>query len=86
MTRAEALAAVQGDGEVNFELIDMVFHAFGLEATSVWHDTEVYVHPRFPKCGRFVARDDGLHVLTETQRRVVLSMLHCITIHEQTPP
>lgn len=59
-----------------------IFRAFGFETASPTWDTEVYFHPKWKQCGAFTARDDGHHVLTHLQRRLVRDMLECIVFHE----
>lgn len=85
MTREEALALLQRRQEdISYDTLDEVFIVFGFTSDSPSFDTEVYYHPAFP-CGRFTARDDGLHVLTDLQRGVVLGMLECVMLNEQFP-
>ena len=82
MTRQEGLLLLRGGSEVSYDALDGVFAAFGFRSASPSFETEVYYHPQF-KCGKYTARDDGFHVLTEEQKGVVLQMLNCVVQHEQ---
>lgn len=74
MKREAALALLHGGGPVSFLLLDDLFRAFGFDSASPDFETEVYYHPKY-RCGKFTARDDGLHLLTDTQKSVVLAMV-----------
>lgn len=75
MTCEEALAVLDSPSDINYEMLDAIFDACGFHSLSPTWDTQVYYHPKYRDCGRFTARDDGLHVLTPGQREYVKWMI-----------
>jgi hypothetical protein len=84
VTRDEALARLASPDQLGYEVLDLIFLAFGIVSDSPTWETEVYYHPRWHhQCGAFTARDDGIHVLTPLQRKRVRAMLECVQFCEQ---
>lgn len=83
MTRAEALKLLAGYGEVNYDLVDDIFAAFGFETKMADFASLVYYHPKC-RCGIFNAPDDDIHILTEAQKGLILNMLRCVQWCEAT--
>ena len=82
MTRAEALAALQGPDQIGYDTLDAVFLAFGFVSQSPDFCTEVYSHEDWPACGQYTARDDGLHVVTPQQQNREWDMVRCVEFSE----
>lgn len=84
MTREEAWDLVRSPTrEIDYNLLDGIFRAFGFVSETKDFATELYYHRRFPACGAFPARDDGIHVLTAEQRALVQGMLECVVFSER---
>lgn len=83
MTRSEALALLTDEeGELDFDEVDEMMRAYGFFSATPTHDIEVYYHPTWRHCGRFTARDDGLHLVSPMQRGIIRAMIGCVTWHE----
>jgi hypothetical protein len=82
VNRAEALALLRSGDELTFDALEDVFLAFGFTSESPDFETELYFHPKWRKCGAFTARDDGVHLVTPLQRRLVLAILRCVEFNE----
>jgi hypothetical protein len=83
MNRDEAVRTLQTEDVLDYLTLDGIFQAFGFVSTSPSWDTDVYYHPRYPTCGGFTARDDGLHGLTPRQRALVAAMISCVQWSEK---
>lgn len=75
------MALLNGAADITFEQVDLVFHAFGFRSEAIDWQTDAYSHPRH-QCGIFIARDDGLHVLSPTQRGIVRGMIQVLQLSE----
>jgi hypothetical protein len=84
MTREDALSSLAPLKEVGYTLLDDIFLAFGFQAESPDDKTQVYRHPRYPNCGKYVARERYHYsVLSEAQKEHVLRMLQCVEVYER---
>jgi hypothetical protein len=83
--RGEALRRLEDPrAEIDYEELDAIFRAFGFRSDSPNFETEVYYHPQWRhECGPYVARDDGLHVLSPEQRERVRAKIGCVLYCEQ---
>lgn len=82
MTRDEALQVLGQPTDITFEDLDSVFRAFGFISATPDFETEIYYHPTV-RCGRFTARDDGVHVLSDEQREMVSYMINQVVQAER---
>ena len=82
MTRTEAYSHLDGRAEVDYVLVGDIFSAFGFHSATPSFEIEVYYHPRFRRCGKFTARDEGHRTLSPCERDLIRRMVSCVELHE----